>query len=41
MAFEALRFARSGKNVSNPEILRFARLVRQDTVVRLCLEALE
>lgn len=33
VAIEALRFARNRKRISNREILRFARLLRQDRVM--------
>jgi len=39
VAVEALRFARSRKRVTNQEILRFAKLLRQDRVMGPYLEA--
>jgi predicted transcriptional regulator of viral defense system len=39
VAIEALRFARARKRVSNREILRFARLLRQDRVMAPYLES--
>ena len=39
VAVEALRFARSRKQVTNQEILRFARLLRQERVMGPYLEA--
>ena len=39
VAIEALRFARARKRISNREILRFARLLRQDRVMAPYLES--
>jgi predicted transcriptional regulator of viral defense system len=39
VAIEALRFARDRKRISNREILRFARLLRQDRVMAPYLES--
>jgi predicted transcriptional regulator of viral defense system len=39
VAIEALVFARARKRISNREILRFARLLRQDRVRAPCLES--
>ena len=39
VAVEALRFARSRKRVTNQEILRYAKLLRQERVMGPYLEA--
>ncbi len=39
IAIEALRFARARKRISNREILRFARLLRQERVMGPYLES--